>query len=229
MKYLGTIARWLFIICLPVILLAASFALAFNSLWLYQYGFEKYDVSRTTGLEAAELEKAGRGLIHYFNSDEEYISLTVVQDGRPFVLFNEREVEHLKDVKGLLHLNYTLLLWTLDYSLVYALVALLRPKSNFHRRLARALVWGGGITLGFTLMMGAGIWLGFDWFFWQFHVISFDNNLWLLNPATDYLIMLFPQGFWVDSAIFIALTTTLGAVLLGGLGQWYWRHEKEPE
>ena len=69
-------ARWLFILCLPVALLTASAAIAANSLWLYQYGFEKYDISQTTGLSNDELDGAAKGLIEYFNSEEENISLT---------------------------------------------------------------------------------------------------------------------------------------------------------
>ena len=81
MKILGIAAKWLFILCLPVLLVTASIGWAANSLWLYKYGFEKYDVSRTTGLADSELENAARGLIGYFNSGEEYISLTVLKDG----------------------------------------------------------------------------------------------------------------------------------------------------
>ena len=84
MKILGITAKWLFIMCLPFLLLTASIGWAVNSLWLYQHGFTKYSVSQTTGLPEAELEKAARGLINYFNSDEEYISLAVVKDDQSF-------------------------------------------------------------------------------------------------------------------------------------------------
>jgi hypothetical protein len=119
MKTLIVTARWLFILCLPVLLLAASVSVAANSLWLYKYGFEKYDISRETGLDSAELDKAARGLIGYFNSGDEYIDITVEKAGRPFSLFNEREVAHLKDVKGLFRLVYKVLLGSLVYALVY--------------------------------------------------------------------------------------------------------------
>ncbi|MFC1893091.1 DUF1461 domain-containing protein, partial [Chloroflexota bacterium] len=175
---------------LPVLLLTASIAGAVNSLWLYEYGFEKYGVSQTTGLMEEELEKAARGLIGYFNSNEEYISLTVVKDGAPFILFNQREVAHLKDVKGLIRLDYTVLLWTFVYSLVYTALALFWRRGIYRRRLARRLVGGSGITLALMLALGLGALLGFDRLFWQFHLLSFANDFWLLDPATDYLIML---------------------------------------
>ena len=47
--------------------------------------------------------------------------------------------------------------------------------------------------------------IDFDDFFILFHYISFDNMDWLLDPTTDYLVMMYPDGFW-----FMAL----GAVVL---------------
>ena len=221
MRTLGIAARWLFMLCLPVLLLTASIGGAVNSLWLYEYGFEKYSISQTTGLAEAELEKAARGLISYFNSDEEHISLTVIKDSQPFELFNQREVAHLRDVKGLIWLDYRVLLATLIYTLVYAGVSLFWRKKRYWRRLAWGVAGGGSITLALMLALGLGTLLGFDQLFWQFHLISFTNELWQLDPARDYLIMLFPQGFWYDTTVFCALATALVAVVLGGAAGIY--------
>jgi integral membrane protein (TIGR01906 family) len=203
------------------LLLTASLGWAVNSLWLYKYGFEKYSVGQTTDLAEGELEKAARGLIGYFNSDEEYISLTVVKDGQPFELFNQREVIHLKDVKGLIWLDYWVLLGVLIYTLGYAGISLFWRKRRYWRRLAWGVVGGGGVTLALVLALGLGILLGFDQLFLQFHLISFTNPFWQLDPRTDYLIMLFPQGFWYDAALFCVLATTSGTVVLGGVAGVY--------
>ncbi len=215
MKILITTAKWLFILCLPWLLLSASIGGAANSLSLYKYGFEKYNVSQTTGLAEAELEKAATGLIQYFNSDEENISLTVVKDGESFVLFNEKEVAHLKDVKGLFRLDYWVLLGTLVYALAYAGVSLWRKN---WRQLAWGLIGGSGLTLALMLALGIGALLNFNQLFLQLHFISFTNELWLLDPTKDYLIMLFPRGFWYEATLFCAVATAVGAVVLGGVG-----------
>ncbi len=221
MRIPGIVAKWLFMLCLPVLLLTATIGGAVNSLWLYKYGFHKYGVSQATGLAEVELEKAATGLIAYFNSDEEYISLAVVKDGKPFVLFNQREVGHLKDVKGLIWLDYWALLGTLVYTLGYTVVSLFWRKGKYWRRLAMRVVGGSGITLALMLGLGLGTLLGFDQLFWQFHLISFANELWLLDPTKDYLIMLFPRGFWFDTTLFCALATAAGAVVLGGVSGVY--------
>lgn len=221
MKVLGVSVKWLFILCLPILLITSSLGWAVNSLWLYKYGFHKYDVSQTTGLAEAELDRAAAGLISYFNSDEEYISITVVKDGKPFVLFNQREVAHLRDVKGLIWLDYYFLLGTLIYALGYAGVSLFWQKRGYWRRLVWGMITGSGVTLALMLALGLGMLLNFDQLFLQFHLISFTNELWQLDPTKDYLIMLFPSGFWYDAALFCALATAGLAVILGGVAGGY--------
>ncbi len=223
---LGIAAKWVFMICLPVLLLTASIGGAINSLRLYQYGFDKYGVSQTTGLAEAELEKAAAGLIGYFNSNEEYIGLTVVKDGQPFVLFNQQEIAHLKDVKGLMRLDYWVLWGTLLYTVGYAVVSLFWQQGRHRRRLARGVAGGSGLTLALMLAVGLGVVLGFDRLFWQFHLISFANELWILDPTRDYLIMLFPRGFWFDTTLFVTLAAVAGALVLGGIAGVYLKKTK---
>jgi integral membrane protein (TIGR01906 family) len=92
--------------------------------------------------------------------------------------------------------------------------------------LAEVVLWGGGLTLGLMLILGIGALFGFNDLFWQFHIISFSNDFWLLDPNTDYLVMLFPNGFWYDATIFITLLTATGAIITGGGGLYYIRKSK---
>jgi len=226
MKTLGTAAKWLFMLCLPVLLLTASLGWAANSLWLYRYGFEKYDVSQTTDISDSELENIYAELISYFNSDADSIGITVVKDDESFELFNQQEITHLKDVKGLIQLDYGVLLGTLIYVLAYAGVCLFWRRRRYWRELAWGLVGGGGITLGLMLALGLGALFNFEQLFWQFHVISFSNEFWLLDPTRDYLKMLFPDGFFYDAVLFCTLGIAGLAIILGGVGGWYLRFAK---
>jgi integral membrane protein (TIGR01906 family) len=56
--------------------------------------------------------------------------------------------------------------------------------------------------------------MDFNSIFYFFHILSFSNDLWLLDPATDYLIMMFPSGFFFDSAILIVVTIIAVAILI---------------
>jgi integral membrane protein (TIGR01906 family) len=226
MKIIKIVAQWIFILCLPALLLTASLSAAMNCRALYEYGFSKYDISRVTGLAPEELTKAADGLITYFNSSEEYIDVTVIKNGQPFTLFKEREVQHLKDVKGLFWLCYYVLIGTGTYALAYLGVTLFWWRDK--RRLGWSLVGGGGLTLVLMAAVGIMIALDFNQFFLQFHLLSFANDFWQLNPATDYLLMMFPDGFWFDATLFVALGTGIMAVILGGAGWWLKRQSEAP-
>jgi len=224
LKNLGTVARVIFILALPALLISAAIAFEFNSLWLYKDGFEKYNVSQTTGLAEVELEKAAAGLISYFNSDEEYISLTVIRDNQPFEIFNQREVAHLKDVKQLVRLDYRLLLGTAIYIGAYAGVFLWRRR-KLRQQLARAAIIGSSIALGMIIVMGVGsVVLDFGQMFTRFHFLAFTNELWMLDPSRDFLIMLFPEGFWYDaSVLFGMIVAGVAGTIIGVAGGYLWR------
>jgi integral membrane protein (TIGR01906 family) len=204
-------------------MITATIRLEFSSLWLYTNGFEKYKVSETTGISPAELEKAARGIIkYYFHSDEEYIRVTVLKDSQPFELFNEGEVGHLKDVKALLELNSRLLLGTAIYAGVYAGMCLWWRRGRYRRGLVKGASIGSIITIAMIAALGIMSLVGsFDQLFLQFHFLAFTNELWLLDPAKDYLIMLFPEGFWFDAAMLFGQITTGVSGTLCGLSAWY--------
>ncbi|MFC1966584.1 DUF1461 domain-containing protein [Chloroflexota bacterium] len=223
MRVLGTAAKWFFMLCLPVLLLGTSLGGAASNHWLYKYGLYKYDVSQRLSkaglhLSDSEIEGIYAGLISYFNSDDEYIDLTVVKDGKPINLFSPEEVIHFRDVKGLIWLDYWLLLGTLIYILGYAGVSFFWQKKKYRRRMARAVACGSGITLALILVLALGIVFDFSPLFYQFHLLFFSNIYW---SAEGYMLLLFPEDFFQDAAMFCALATTAGAMILGGVAGGY--------
>lgn len=217
MKFIDAVTKLVFILCFPVLIFSVSITGAVNSPWLYQYGFNKYGVSQTTGIPSTELDKASNGIIRYFNNSEESFNISVIKNGKPFELFNQGEVIHLKDVKGLIWLVYWILLGTLIYVLAYVIFHFRWRKGEYRDRLTWRVVGGSGLTLALMFVFGIATAVNFDLLFYEFHLLSYTNNFWQLDPMKDYLIMLFPQGFWFDSAVFVALAAGGLAVLLGGV------------
>ena len=56
--------------------------------------------------------------------------------------------------------------------------------------------------------------LAFQQLFLIFHQISFANDLWILDPATDYLIMMFPQNFFLEATLLIGLLILIECLIL---------------
>ena len=153
MKIIDPILRWVFVLVMPLFLLAAAFRIPASSAFFYEYFFDKYQVGTTTGLDEVGLHQAANGLVNYFSSNQEYINVTVTKNGQPFTLFNEREVVHLKDVKSLFQFDLRVLLATGAFALLYAVYSILRGSAA-RRTLAKSALIGGGLTLG--LMAGDG-------------------------------------------------------------------------
>ena len=227
MKLIGIIAKWLFIVCLPVLLLAATIGLGANSVWLNKYAADKYGVSQAlanAGVEMtdAELEQVYAGLVSYYNSSDEYVNFTVTRDGKPISLLTAEEVFHFKDVKGLIWLDYWILLGTLIYALGYAGLILFWRKDR--RELARGLLWGSGLTLGLILaLVLLDALFGFSRVFYDFHLLFFTNDFW---AAGGNMVLLFPEGYFIDAATFGALAMAGAAVVLGGASAVYLRMTK---
>ncbi|MBN1644390.1 MAG: DUF1461 domain-containing protein [Dehalococcoidales bacterium] len=230
MKILTIIARGLFIICVPVLAFNITISWAVNSTDFYTHRFEKYDVRQSladNGLSfsAADMKIIAREFIRYFNSSEELIHLIVMQDGKTIVeVFNNEEILHFKDVKGLFRLNYYLLAGTFAYCLAFALTSIFRGRGKYRLELAWSTLTGSALTLGIMLLLGIGIWLDFDHFFYQFHLISFSNDYW---SAAGNMLLLFPLGFWYDAIIYCAVTIALIAIVLGAVSGIYLSYHRK--
>lgn len=227
MRTIRYIIWWLLLLSLPIFFLSLSIGYAINSLWLYQYGFDKYNVGEKAELTDLELEEVARGLISYFNSNDESINLSFVKNGESFELFNEREILHLKDIKGLIHLDYYLLLITGTCSLAIILLGWLWEQGRYRYPLNQSLFGGGVLTLAGIAILALSIILNFDQLFLQFHLFSFTNDFWILDSRTDYLIRLFPQGFFNDAAIIcVSITAGLSIALVIASGSYLYVRKK---
>jgi len=207
------IVRWIIICCLPVMLLAMSIAWSFNSPWIYNCGFEKYNVGAVTGLSDDNLNKIAGSWTKYINSNQEYWDIVVNQNDKSFTLFSKDEQMHFKDVKALVWLDYKVLLVTLLLFLSYVFYRLRLRNRESSRKLAKDVVIGSSISLGLIIVVGAASFLNFDSLFLKMHSVLFTNDYW---SAEGYMLELFPGGFWYDAA-FICIGLMVGLTLIIGL------------
>lgn len=212
----------LFVACLPLLFTTLSLRWAINEVRLYDYGFAKYRVAASTGLSEAQLTGVARDMISYFNSSGTSLSTIVLLDGRERPLFNGRELTHMADVKDLIQSVYTVQGITLAWVVVYGGLSLLSGGAS-RRRWFKDVLWGSGLTLVLLVALGIGSLVFFDWLFLQFHLLSFANDFWMLDPARDYLIRMFPQGFFFDATLLVSGATVLLALGSGGIAIAYLR------
>lgn len=212
MSALRVLLQVVFALSLPLFLTATTLRAEISTVALYDWSISQFGVSNTTGIPRAELEQANRRLVDYFDGRVDSGQMTVTKNGRPVDLFNERELIHLRDVRDLIQLDYRVQAIT-SALLVACSVGLLLLPARPRAALGAALLWGGGLTLALALSLAVGSVTGFGRLFTIFHEVSFNNPFWLLDPARDHLIMMFPEPFW-SAAVFLAL----GAIILEAVG-----------
>ena len=216
----------LFIVAVPLFLVTASVTWAFNSPGLYENGFEKYQISLTSGITSADLRQVGADLRGYFNSNDEPLDIRTRILGTERELFNPTEIAHMRDVKRLVWGVYVLGAVSGVYLLVLVIAGFARRRKGFVETLAPRLLWGGVLTLVLLVAFGLLAATGFDTLFLRFHQFSFANDFWQLDPRTDYLVRLFPQDFWFDATMSVALWAITGALILTAAGGGYLLYQR---
>ncbi len=226
MRGLKIAAGVVFVAFVPLLLITTNSWVVINFPWLYSYGFDKYDIPRRTGIERAELIDAGRQIRTYFNDDMELLDVRVFVGGIRRSIYGEREVLHMRDVKGLVRGVYAVQYIAAASMAVFLAVCVWLRRREAVPVAVRLLSYGGLATLGLAALVGLGSLVGFDRLFLAFHLVSFSNDLWQLDPRRHMLLAMFPQGFFFDATMLIALLTVAEAGLLAFAG-WLQRRLKE--
>lgn len=226
--------RWLptalFVLAVPVFLVTGGLTWAFNNVGLYEGGFEKYRISRASGITGEDLRQVALDLRGYFNSTDEPLNIRTRIFGAERGLFNEKEIHHMRDVKRLLWGVYAVFGVSAALLAVLLAAGFARERGAHLQALAKRLMWGGALAVALLALFGIVASVGFDALFLLFHRVSFANDFWRLDPRTDYLVLLFPQGFWFDATMWVALRTLAGGIILAAAGGGYlaWRRWGRP-
>ncbi len=181
---------------------ASAYFTAFD-LGFYENQWEELGVPQAAGIPMDDLLSAGRVLARYFRGQIDTPQTTVTVRGKPRELFNEKELTHLSDVKVLFK-NGLLILEILGIQLVG--IGFFLTRTQERRPISRAFLIAGTATLAVIALLAIPAKTDFTGFWTRFHLLTFTNDLWLLDPSTDLLINIFPEGFFSAAALRIALT-----------------------
>ena len=195
--------------CLPVFLIAINVGYITGSDWLYTYNWWRNDVTERTGLPVEELDSAADQIKDYFQNDAERLDVRVNTSRGAISIFEEREVLHMIDVKDLFRYVADVAVWTGIILILCAALGLAVRRSLFFASMSRwlrwcALVWGIAIVIVVAIAI-----IDFTWIFTQFHLLSFANDLWQLDPFRHYLLLLFPERFFLEATLIIAILTVI--------------------
>ncbi len=184
-----------------LVIVAISILPFLNPVWV---GFEQGRAQSTawTGFTPAQLEAVTNPILWDLVIGPPDFDVTL--DGTP--VLKEAERAHMRDVRGVFFGFFAVAAVG-----AVALIALFLgargsvARRRFWRRLAKT-----GIVIVVVTIVGGGVgMLVFDQAFILFHEIFFPGGNYLFDYRTDKLVQLFPEQFWVDSAIGV------GVVIIG--------------
>ncbi len=185
-----------------------------------EYG--KLHTASDIGISEEDLTAVTHKLLNYITDADTDLDIKASIGGEMQEVFGQREKDHMVDVKALyLKARLVRTVCLIGAAVLIAAVFLTQKKQAL-RTLGRFFLYVSGV---FVIVIGAlAIYAAIDFpSFWiSFHRLFFTNDLWLLDPATDVLIMMVPEQFFSDLVMriiarFVSVFLALNAVSAAGL------------
>ncbi len=199
-------------LCLIIGILFISVMLPTYSMDFYKHEYKKNNIKEILKTTDDELINVTTHLLRYIGGKEENLTVFATIAGERREFFNQKEKEHMVDVKILFDLgNIIGKLALIGFGITGIAVFLINRQPI--KTLAFANMLASSIFLGVLAVLAFLISLNFQYAFEIFHKLLFTNDLWQLEPSTDLLINLVPLPFFIDIAILVC--TIFVIALLG--------------
>lgn len=219
MKQTQKISAVIMMFLLIGVLLLTSFQVAIygdSQYRFYEREYKKYQVADSLNMTMDNIMDVTDQMMAYLIGKKAELSVITDVDGETQDFFNEQDRFHMGEVKDLflggLKIRNIMLV-----AVLLILILLAAQKAELIKLLPRAYFVTLGITGVITIVLGGLFASDFDKYFRIFHEIFFDNDQWMFDPATDYMIRMLPEGFFYDfvfriGGFFVGSLAVLGVV-----------------
>ena len=219
MKQTQKISAVIMMFLLIGVLLLTSFQVAIygdSQYRFYEREYKKYQVADSLNMTMDNIMDVTDQMMAYLIGNKAELSVITDVDGEIQDFFNEQDRFHMEEVKELflggLKIRNIMLV-----AVLLILILLAARKADIIKLLPRAYFVTLGITGVITVVLGGLFASDFDKYFRIFHEIFFDNDQWMFDPATDYMIRMLPEGFFYDFVFRIGGFFVGSLAVLGGV------------
>lgn len=195
----------IFSFCLMIVLLFTSIEAAIY--WVpgyFEKEYTKYNVTDSVHMTMDDLLDVTDQMMAFLRGNREDLHVNTTMNGVEREFFNAREIAHMEDVRGLF-LEAIALRRICLMIMVLCILALYFLKNSFKTTFPRSVCVGTGLFFSVSAIISVIISTDFTRYFIMFHHIFFKNDLWMLDPSTDMLINIVPEGFFRDTVLLIGL------------------------
>lgn len=194
--------QWVMGIILAFSVIAAALITSFEiamyaDFSVYEKEYEKYDVLSDLDMTMEDTMYVTREMMAYLRGDRDTLSVVTTVEGVEQDFFNEQDRFHMGEVRDLFIGGLNIRLHACIVAAA-CLVFLLGEKADVRRIIPRTYQIAFGLTAAAAAALGIASVIDFNSVFVQFHHIFFDNDLWIFDPATDYMIRMLPEGLFYD-------------------------------
>ncbi|MBL39908.1 MAG: TIGR01906 family membrane protein [Chloroflexi bacterium] len=203
------------ILWVPVTLCISLEIITFSD-WVYEYNWTRNQISQNTGIKIDQLNQVSDQIKDYFRDDQEKLEVLLQQPGKEvFNLFNQKEIDHMVDVKNLIKTTILFERVGLTLLIIFFVFYLFREGYiSFYENLKIIMLVSFLIWSILLFLIVFGMIVDFNYTFTLFHKIMFTNDLWILDPNSDFLIMIYPQRFFLEiSAAIIILFILINIII----------------
>ena len=194
---LTTITSLIFIL----IIISGSLNFIVRSSLIYDYNISTYSIEKRTSLSLEKIKEINLGIRTYFFNEKELLDIDI---------FSNKEILHMKDVKSVMNFIFDI---SKILSIVFCILTFVL-YSYFRVYIYKLIFYYLSLFLSILVFLGTSFLLFFQELFIIFHQIAFNNDLWILNPNEDYLLMMYPEDFFRDVAILILVTSFILNVIV---------------
>lgn len=207
-----------------VILISSINYYTFNDQF-YKVKFDENQITKATGMEESELNRVIERITGYLSGRYDELNLMVDIKGEQVLMFNDKEIAHMIDVRKIFD-ELSILRYILLGVIVLGTGILYRKKKG-NPYLFRIMVANGGFTVLVFLSLLLMVTTDFTKYFIKFHQMFFSNDLWILDPATDRLIQMLPESFFSDITVSIVSAYGVISIIIGVIGLYLLKKDKE--
>jgi len=220
-RIIGTILSIIFAIALIIAIFFTTMDIVIYASMPENFVSEcvKYDVLDDVGISEEELGAVTVDMFEYLRGNRESLAdITATINGVPDTpFFNEKECLHMADCQKLFVAGYDIWKWSAIVAGVLLIVILImfrKEIGNALHCLAVGLLIGAGVMTVAIGTLAILVSQNFNKYFTLFHLIFFDNDLWILDVTTDRLLMIMPTGYFMDCVTQIGLIFGISILVL---------------
>lgn len=195
-----------------VLLTTVQFVVMWDGFFRNQY--LENGVVMTTNIEIDDLMKITDEIQEFLLGDRQDFAIKGVIDGQEQIVFKEREIVHMEDVKNLFHAG--IILRNICSLLIMICGIYLYKKDKI--KLLKAMKYSAITFIVVGGLLAIIISQDFNKYFIVFHKIFFTNDYWILDPMESVLINMVDIYFFMNIAKLILGISLAVLLAIGVIG-----------